>query len=76
MVCVLQTEPLQDRNTALEVIQSPPIFFFTNPQTSPIHLKRIVEIVKILALGNKSPSCGNLHSFPVSLKCDCPILSL
>lgn len=41
---------------------------FTNPQTSPTHLKRLVGIEKPLPLGNQSPSRWNLFSFSVSLR--------
>ena len=41
---------------------------FTNPHTSPTHLKRLVGIEKPLPLENQSPSRRNLFSFSVPLR--------
>lgn len=46
----------KNRNVALEAIQSSPILFFINPKTSPIYLKRLVDIFKDLELGKEHPS--------------------
>ena len=48
-----------------------PHILLTNPQNSPVHLKILVDIIKILDLGNKNPSCRNSHSFSVPLQCKC-----
>lgn len=58
------------RNVPSEIIQSPPILF-TNPQTSPVYLRRLLSIIKILALGNKILSWRNLNFSPVPLRGIC-----
>lgn len=42
----------KNRNAALEAIQSPSILF-TSLQTSALHLKQLVDIIKDLELENK-----------------------
>lgn len=50
--------------------KSPPILF-THPQTNSVLLRRLVGILKIIALGNKITFWRNVHSFAVPLRCKC-----
>lgn len=76
---VLQIEAnlysLSDKLNLYRNIKSPPILF-TNPKTFPIHIKRLICIVKILTSGNTSLSWRNLYSLSVPLRCKlCPVFS-
>lgn len=46
-----------------------PAYPLTNPQTSPVHLRKVVDVLKDVDLGNQSPSQRNLHSLSLHSKC-------